>query len=107
MSRLLRRQIKERQLGNWGSLSLRRISVSMSEWTNDGLRKALRHYLNESRLSEYRVAQMMGVSVSSLNDWLNGWTQPRQQTLNAISEFLQRHPAASFMEKKLPPVERS
>ena len=107
MSRLLRRRIKERWLGNWAHSPYDAFSVSMSEWTNDGMRKALRYYVNESRLSEYRVAQMMGVSVNSLNDWLNGWTQPRQQTLNAISEFLQRHPAASFMEKKLPPVEHS
>lgn len=81
--------------------------MSMSDWTNDGLRRALQQYVNESRLSDYRVAQMMGVSVNSLNDWLNGWTQPRQRTLNTIEEFLQRHPVASFMKKRLPPVERT
>jgi hypothetical protein len=107
MSRLLRRRIKERQLGNWVHFPYDAFLVSMSDWTNDGLRRALRHYVNESRLSEYRVAQMMGVSVNSLNDWLNGWTQPRQRTRNAIREFLQRHTVARFMEKRLPPVERS
>ena len=66
----------------------------MNKWTERGLLTALRHYVRRCRLSDYRVAQMMGVSVNSLQEWLKSGKQPRLRTQIEIRKFLQQHDSA-------------
>jgi transcriptional regulator with XRE-family HTH domain len=56
-----------------------------------GTLEALRSFIQQSRLSEYRVAQMMGVSSNALKGWLNGASHPRPGSQTEIRAFLEQH----------------
>jgi DNA-binding transcriptional regulator YiaG len=62
--------------------------------------EALRSFIQQSRLSEYRVAQMMGVSANALKSWLNGASHPRQGSQTEIKAFLKQHGPACLNQKQ-------
>jgi hypothetical protein len=61
-----------------------------------GVLDALRSFIQQSRLSEYRVAQMMGVSANAMKSWLNGASHPREGSQTEIRAFLEQHGPACF-----------
>jgi DNA-binding transcriptional regulator YiaG len=64
-----------------------------------GTLETLRSFIQQSQLSEYRVAQMMGVSTNALKSWLNGASQPREGSHTEIRAFLEQHGPACFSQK--------
>jgi DNA transposition AAA+ family ATPase len=65
-----------------------------------GTLETLRSFIQQSRLSEYRVAQMMGVSANALKSWLNGASHPRQGSQTEIKAFLEQHGPACLNQKQ-------
>jgi DNA transposition AAA+ family ATPase len=65
-----------------------------------GTLETLRSFIQQSRLSEYRVAQMMGVSANALKSWLNGASHPREGSHTEIRAFLEQHGPACFDQKR-------
>ena len=65
-----------------------------------GTLETLRSFIQQSRLSEYRVAQMMGVSANALKSWLNGASHPREGSQTEIRAFLEQHGPACFNQKQ-------
>jgi hypothetical protein len=65
-----------------------------------GTLEILRSFIQQSRLSEYRVAQMMGVSANAMKSWLNGESHPRVGSHTEIRAFLKQHGPACFDQKQ-------
>ena len=64
-----------------------------------GTLETLRSFIQQSRLSEYRVAQMMGVSANAMKSWLNGASHPREGSQTEIRAFLEQHGPACLGQK--------
>ena len=55
------------------------------------LYSALRRFVDESKLSRPRIAQLMGVGVGTLNAWLMGTRKAHRMKLLELESFLRWH----------------
>jgi DNA-binding transcriptional regulator YiaG len=66
----------------------------LDELDEEALLDELRRFVKNCRLSKPRIALLMGVSVGSLNGWIEGTIEPRKAKLLDIESFLKSHAPA-------------
>ena len=55
--------------------------------------KRLNHLMTENKISQNKLAEMTGITQSSISDWANGKYKPRQDKVYLLSEALKVSPA--------------
>jgi transcriptional regulator with XRE-family HTH domain len=95
--------VSKSALRNWqnGKIIPKSESLDRIEWflerqkyagrTGSEILKAFRRFYSETSLSDYAIAQMIGVGPGPIPFWVKGTHRPRLSNLREIERFMQKH----------------
>ena len=77
---------------------------------NEIFSRRLRFYLSQNNMSQIELAKILGVSASSVSDWVNGRKSPRMNKVDTMcelfncrrSDFLEDTPTSPYLEELSP-----